>query len=58
MSKLQISLNLASFALANFFLLANYLLVKLSSKAFFNLFYIIQIVKFLLDNNVLLNKQL
>lgn len=49
--KLQFNLSLT-----NFFLLINYLLVKLNNKVFSNFFENAQIVKFLSNNIVLLNK--
>lgn len=58
MSELQLSPALANFPLASFSLLTDYSSVKLTSEAFFHLFYAAQTVKFLPDNNALSNKQL
>lgn len=57
MSKLQLNPALANFVLISFSSLVDYSLIKLTNKAFFYLFYIAQTVKFLPDNNTLLNKQ-
>ena len=54
--KLQFSPVWTSFLLASFFLLADYSLVKLISETFFNLLFANQTVKFLSNNNALLNK--
>lgn len=58
MFELYLNPILLRFFVVSFFISTDYLSVKLTSKTFFNLFYTTQIIKFLLDNNTLLNEQL